>query len=506
MKKILTSSLVILIGIFKGYAQTAPPQGINYQAVAMDMNNRQIAGEDIPAQPVADKEIRVRFSILKDNENGTLTYREVHLVKTDAFGLFNTVIGQGIPDASPGLFDQITWETGSHFLKVEIDVSGGTSYNDLGTQQLWSVPYALYSKYANVAGNGIKSVVDNGDGSLTFTYIDGSTYKTSVLKGLAGPAGPQGPAGINGTNGVSITNSYVQNDSLYVVLSTGQTLNTGYVRGTAGKDGVGLTNSYIQNDSLYVVLSNSQILNTGHVKGKSGTNGFNALIKTTSEPKGSNCANGGTKIETGLDVNGNGALDSFEIDTIQTKYLCNSQPATVINGGSAFSNFQTFSTPGTFSWTVPSGVSKIMVECWGAGASGANFSGPYGGSAGGYGKGIYSVQQSQNLQIKVGSGGVSSPNNHGAGGSSSVDTLIISTGGTGGHAGTSTPGYSNGNIMSLKGGLHYYVPSTSNKFVKGGDAPLGGFGGPDGRSGDSPGGGGSSNTGTGGHGMIKIYW
>jgi hypothetical protein len=58
-------------------------------------------------------------------------------------------------------------------------------------------------------------------------------------------------------------------------------------------------------------------------QGVAGTNGLNALIKTTTEPAGSNCANGGTKIETGLDANGNGVLDAGEVNAIQTKYVCN---------------------------------------------------------------------------------------------------------------------------------------------------------------------------------------
>lgn len=209
MKKLITLTLAFASIFSLNAQQEAPPQGINYQAVAVDNTNKEIVGTDVAAKPVADKEIRVRFSILKTSETGALTYREVHLVTTDAYGLFNTVIGQGIQDASPMAFDQIDWGTGYHFLKVEIDIKGGTDYKDMGTQQLWSVPYALYSKYADAAGNGIDSVTDNGDGTLTFTYLDGSTYTTSPLTGLTGPQGPQGepgpqgPAGADGQDGLS---------------------------------------------------------------------------------------------------------------------------------------------------------------------------------------------------------------------------------------------------------------------------------------------------------------
>ena len=49
-------------------------------------------------------------------------------------------------------------------------------------------------------GNGIASTVDNGDGTFTFTYDDGTTFTTSDL---TGPQGAQGPSGSNGANGAS---------------------------------------------------------------------------------------------------------------------------------------------------------------------------------------------------------------------------------------------------------------------------------------------------------------
>jgi len=77
--------------------------------------------------------------------------------------------------------------------------------------------------------------------------------------------------------------------------------------------------------------------------GTNGTNGLNALIKTTTEPSGSNCINSGTKIETGLDANGNGVLDVSEINTNQTKYVCNGNNVNSsingsFNGNSILSN------------------------------------------------------------------------------------------------------------------------------------------------------------------------
>jgi ELWxxDGT repeat protein len=54
--------------------------------------------------------------------------------------------------------------------------------------------------------------------------------------------------------------------------------------------------------------------------GTNGIDGANALISTSEEPAGSNCANGGTRIDAGVDDDGDGTLDAAEID--QTQYVC----------------------------------------------------------------------------------------------------------------------------------------------------------------------------------------
>jgi len=57
--------------------------------------------------------------------------------------------------------------------------------------------------------------------------------------------------------------------------------------------------------------------------GAPGSNGANALVKLTTEPAGANCPNGGTKVQSGLDANGNGTLDPAEVSPTGTSYVCN---------------------------------------------------------------------------------------------------------------------------------------------------------------------------------------
>src|SRR5690606_40143897 len=49
--------------------------------------------------------------------------------------------------------------------------------------------------------------------------------------------------------------------------------------------------------------------------------GLNSLIGTMIEQPGSNCSNGGYRLDAGLDLNGNGLLDGDEVTA--SEYLCN---------------------------------------------------------------------------------------------------------------------------------------------------------------------------------------
>lgn len=59
--------------------------------------------------------------------------------------------------------------------------------------------------------------------------------------------------------------------------------------------------------------------------GTDGSDGMDgSIIQTSMEPAGTNCANGGTKVEIGHDVDKDGMLSGAEVD--QTVYVCNGAP------------------------------------------------------------------------------------------------------------------------------------------------------------------------------------
>ncbi len=131
--------IVLFIGlIFLAIGITAqPPQLIPYQAIARDN-----AGN-----PVLNQNIGLRFSIHDQTISGTVVWQESQTVVSNNLGIIITALGGTTQLAS------VDWGSGGKFLQVEMDISGGSNYLDMGTQQMMSVPYALYAETAGSAGN-----------------------------------------------------------------------------------------------------------------------------------------------------------------------------------------------------------------------------------------------------------------------------------------------------------------------------------------------------------------
>jgi len=76
----------------------------------------------------------------------------------------------------------------------------------------------------------------------------------------------------------------------------------------------------------YALLLSGALCLTNCKKGDTGPvgpAGKTSLVRTLAEPAGANCSSGGIKIETGVDTNGNGTLDDGEVAAAQTRYICN---------------------------------------------------------------------------------------------------------------------------------------------------------------------------------------
>ena len=149
MKKIL---FVFLSMIITAISFGQSPTQINYQGVA-----RNSVGNVLPNLAVT-----LRLSIHDGSAGGTVVYRETRAVTTNYFGLFNVAIGSAGATNVTGTIAGVNWGSGAKFLQVELDPAGGSTFLDMGTTQLNSVPYALF------AGGGPPTGPAGGDLTGTF--------------------------------------------------------------------------------------------------------------------------------------------------------------------------------------------------------------------------------------------------------------------------------------------------------------------------------------------------
>lgn len=130
MKTRIAFLLSLLLAGFQSHAQDNF-SGFNYQAVVRDAQG----------QPLANQAVGVEFIL---HCNPALPYHERHTTTSDAHGLINLVIGEGTPVF--GTFALIDWtgcSPSSWILNVSMDITGGTNYDPVGSQELKAVPFAI---------------------------------------------------------------------------------------------------------------------------------------------------------------------------------------------------------------------------------------------------------------------------------------------------------------------------------------------------------------------------
>jgi uncharacterized protein (TIGR02145 family) len=179
MKNIIP--ILFLILSLPSYSQS--PQGIPYQAVMRNADG----------SVMASSAVNMTFMIHDGTANGTMVYQESHSLTSNAQGLVSCVVGNGT--VVQGNFANINWGSGAKFLQVMM----GTT--DLGTQQMLSVPYALFGGSTNVSVSSTGDTLTVGGHSVIVpgisaanppslytqgtgvTDIDGNTYTSIIING-----------------------------------------------------------------------------------------------------------------------------------------------------------------------------------------------------------------------------------------------------------------------------------------------------------------------------------
>jgi hypothetical protein len=148
------------------------PQKMSYQAIV-----RNSSGEVI-----ANKVVGIKISILK---NGNPVCTEEFSPSTNTYGLINITLGT----VNQAAFSSIDWANGTYSLKTAIDPEGGTSYTEIGTSPLLSVPYAMHASTAeSVSTFSYTNLTDKPDLSKYITKeVDGdSTNEIELPQDVTG--------------------------------------------------------------------------------------------------------------------------------------------------------------------------------------------------------------------------------------------------------------------------------------------------------------------------------
>ncbi len=154
---------------------------MNYQAIVRDASGHE----------VTNSIIAIRFKIHQLAPTGQVVFTETQSnMPTNQFGLLNTEIGR------LGNLAIVDWSNGPKYLQVEIDINNTGTFTDMGSAQLLSVPFALYSANAKTGPTG-----PTGPMGIGFTGATGAKGEDGK-KGDTGPTGPTGAAGLQGVAGL----------------------------------------------------------------------------------------------------------------------------------------------------------------------------------------------------------------------------------------------------------------------------------------------------------------
>lgn len=176
-----------------------------------------------------------------------------------------------------------------------------------GKDALVKVSAEPAGKNCETGGSRIDSGIDqDGNQTLDDGEVQSTSYACNGADGADGASAGGAPAGADGADGhgalVAVTPA--EEDA---TCPSGRQVDSGVDLNDDGKLG-----------SDEVVTSFTVC---GGIAGKDGADAVSMLLNVSDEAAGANCAKGGQKITAGSDKNGDGIFDASEIE--QTDYVCN---------------------------------------------------------------------------------------------------------------------------------------------------------------------------------------
>jgi hypothetical protein len=241
MKHLSLLSIFILAGLFALAQQSLT---FPYQALVRDENGN----------PITNQQIGAKITLYQDSiAEANKVYQEEHYPTTNAFGQMELLIGS----QKPADFDVIPWGAGPMFIKLEVDLQGGTDYQEIATHQLLAVPFAKYAEEAAGWRKSEKGIAfENGNVQIGDYLIDAnlSVQGNIFFKDTS----------YISTNGQNMIRNYIQT----VLMDTEQYY--GYVQGLKVYSAIE-ENSTVgsEADEKYIMTLNSQQNVYGNLYGDS---------------------------------------------------------------------------------------------------------------------------------------------------------------------------------------------------------------------------------------------
>jgi hypothetical protein len=184
------------------------------------------------------------------------------------------------------------------------------------------------------------------------TVLLGGLVGTLALSACSGSNGKNGKLGTNGLNGDAGTEG---KPSLIRVVDepAGEHCAAGGKRIDKGPDANGngtLENSEVTASTFVCAGAPGLTGADGGVgpaggDGDVGLRGHSSLLRTSKEADGANCAHGGLRIETGVDVNDDGTLQDSEVNASQTQFLCEPAGVGACTSGGALPSAGDYTAP-----------------------------------------------------------------------------------------------------------------------------------------------------------------
>jgi hypothetical protein len=167
-KQLILSFISIICVLLSNVTKAQAPYKFNYQGVARDLKGN----------PISNKNLSLQIEVLSSIESSHADYKEIQSVITNEFGLYTLQIGAG--NSKEGSMQEVNWAEGNKFIRISIDPDGGNNFQLLGTNELLSVPFALYALQSGSKNTRSGNVSTSSSGTGSTNYLTKFTAANTI--------------------------------------------------------------------------------------------------------------------------------------------------------------------------------------------------------------------------------------------------------------------------------------------------------------------------------------